>query len=43
MNNNSLFFENAKTPSVGLVCFFKKKRKAKCNNYRPFTTLDSFF
>ena len=27
MNNNSFFFENAKTASVGLVCFFFKKKQ----------------
>ena len=26
-----------------MFVFFKKKTKAKCKNYRPFTTLDSFF
>ena len=43
MNNNSFFFLNARTASVRLVSFLLKKRKAKCNNYRPFTILDSFF
>lgn len=29
MNNNSLFFLNAKTASVRLVCFLLKKKKSK--------------